>query len=167
MMQPDASRATRAWTRPGTSLSAGRASAGLTIVEILVTLVIIGLMFGPIFAWIVTSSRAIYWGGDETLATIYASDVIEVIRGAPYDAFFWKDEELNMTLQDIYTKHPIPQRDDLKKYDERFTILADVTVAGDIPPKVMKMVRVRVAWKDKSTQNKRELKLVTFYGPPD
>lgn len=152
--------------RPSASSRQLRAARGLTIVEILVTLVIIGIVFGGIFGAVFMGTKQVYWGGDETLATIYGSDIIEVVRGAPYDAFFWKDEELNMTMADLFNKHPIPQRDDLTKYDSRFTILVDVTAAGDLPPAAMKMVRVRVQWKDKQTEARKEIKLVTFYGPP-
>ncbi len=139
---------------------------GMTIVEILVTLVIIGASFTPIIGMLSMSTHKIYWGGDETHATILASDILEVIRGAPYDAFFWKDEEVGMTLQDIFKKHPIPQTHDLDKYDSRFTIIADVTAAGDLPPSQLKRVKVIVTWKDKKTDKPRSIALVSFYGRP-
>ncbi|MBI4866150.1 MAG: hypothetical protein HY816_04285 [Candidatus Wallbacteria bacterium] len=139
---------------------------GLTIVEILITLVLIATVFGGVFVLVMHASMRVYRGGDETLATIYASDIIEVVRGSPYEAFFWKEPELGMTLQDVFKKHPIPQRDDLDKYDKRFTILTDVMQAGDVPPAVLKKVRVTVVWKDRTKDTKHEVKLVTFYGPP-
>lgn len=142
---------------------------GLSIVEVLVTLVVVTLLFGPIFLLLQTSHLRTLRGGDETIATIYATDVIELVRGGPYEAFY-KDgaaAEKDIPLKDVFARSNFFKGYDYSKYDQRFTITVDVGPAGELEPSKMKQVVVRVNWEDKVTKKpaKPGVVMATFYSP--
>jgi hypothetical protein len=150
--------------RPTTSRSPRR---GLTMVEILVTLVVVTFLFIPIFSLIQLAQKMGLRGGDESLATVYAADVIELVRGGPYEAFF-KDggnPDKALPLNEVFARSNFFKGYDWEKYDKRFHITVSVSAAGDIEPAKMKQVVVEVAWDDKVTQKPRGIKLATFYSP--
>lgn len=139
----------------------------LTMVEILVTLVVVTLLFGPIFVLIQTSHLRTLRGGDESIATIYAADVIELVRGGPYEAFFKEGgaAEKGVLLKDVFSRSNFFKGYDAEKYDKRFAITVDIGPAGELEPSKMKQVVVHVAWKDKVTKKPIEIKVATFYPP--
>ena len=146
-----------------------RRRRGLSIVEILVTLVVVTLLFGPIFALLQSSHRRTLRGGDETIATIYAADVIELVRGGPYEAFF-KDggnPDKDVPLKEVFARSNFFKGYDYSKYDDRFTITVDVGPAGELEPSKMKQVTVKVTWEDKVTKSltTNPVILATFYSP--
>lgn len=139
------------------------------MVEILVTLVVISMLFIPMFAMLQSGSRRTLRGGDASLATVYGCDVIELVRGGPYEAFF-KDgaqEEKDLPLRDVFGRSNFFKGYDSSKYDARFTITVDVGKAGDLDPAKMKQVTVKVNWLDKVTNKPTAapVKLITFYSP--
>ena len=143
------------------------ARRALSMVEILVTLVVVTLLFGPIFTLIQWSHLRTLRGGDESIATVYAADVIELVRGGPYESFF-KDggtPEKDLPLKDVFSRSNFFKGYDAEKYDKRFTILVDVGPAGDLEPSKMKQIIVKVGWKDKATKTDKVIKLATFYSP--
>lgn len=151
--------------RPTTSRS--RVRRGLTMVEILVTLVVVTFLFIPIFSLIQMSHLRSLRGGDETIATVYAADIIELVRGGPYEAFF-KDgatPDKMLPLNEAFARSNFFKGYDAEKYDKRFHITVDVGPAGDIEPSKMKCVVVHVAWDDKLTKDTKAIKLATFYSP--
>lgn len=139
----------------------------LTMVEILVTLVVVTLLFGPIFVLIQSSHLRTLRGGDESIATIYAADVIELVRGGPFEAFFKEGgaPEKALPLKDVFARSNFFKGYDSEKYDKRFAITVDVGPAGELEPSKMKQVVVHVAWKDKVTKKPVEIKIATFYPP--
>ena len=139
----------------------------MTMVEILVTLAVVTLMFGPIFALVQQATRRTLRGGDASIATIYAADIIELVRGGPYDAFF-KDgttPDDNIALKDVFARSSFFKGYDPDKYDKRFTIVVDVDKAGELDPAKMKQVTVHVQWVDKVTKATQNVLLCTFYSP--
>lgn len=140
---------------------------GLTLVEILVTLVVVTLLAGPIFAVIQFSHLRTLRGGDESIATVYAADVIELVRGGPYEAFFKEGAapEKDLPLKEVFSRSNFFKGYDAEKYDRRFTITVDVGPAGELEPAKMKCIVVKVAWKDKVTKDRIKIKLATFYSP--
>jgi hypothetical protein len=140
---------------------------GLTLVEILVTLVVVTFLFVPIFALIQMGHLGSLRGGDETIATVYAADIIELVRGGPYEAFF-KDgatPDKGLPLKDVFARSNFFKGYDAEKYSERFHVTVDVGPAGDLEPSKMKQVIVYVAWDDKVTKKPKGIKLATFYSP--
>ena len=140
----------------------------MTMVEVLVTMVIIVLLFGPVFGLIQQGHKRTLRGGDQTIAVIYAADVLELIRGGPYDAFY-KDgsqPEQNLDLKTVFSRSAFFKGYDPAKYDARFDIRVDVGAAGDVPASKLKQVTVWVSWIDKLTKRPaRPIKMVTFYSP--
>jgi len=154
--------------RPPVASPSPRGSrAGFTIIEILITLVLVTLLFIPIVQLMQLGTKRVYRGGDETLATIYAADIIELIRGGPYEAFYenGQKEEKGLDLKEVFGRSPFFKGYDPSSYIDRFTIAVDVGPAGEIPPKKLKQVRVTVAWKERTTENPKSIKMVTFYSP--
>lgn len=140
---------------------------GLTMVEILVTLVVVTFLFVPIFTLIQFSHLRALRGGEETIATVYAADIIELVRGGPYEAFF-KDggtPDKMLPLNEVFARSNFFKGYDWEKYDKKFHITVDVGAAGDIEPSKMKQVIVHVAWDDKMTKRPLSIKLATFYSP--
>jgi hypothetical protein len=137
------------------------------MVEILVTLAILALMFGPLFALIQLSHKRTLRGGDKTIATVYAADIIELIRGGPYDAFLKEGaaEEKGLDLTTVFQRSNFFKGYDVSKYDSRFDVRVDVGPAGDLPRSHMKQVRVTVNWLDTQTKKVDTLKLVSYYSP--
>ena len=137
--------------------------------EILVTLVIVTLLFGPIFTLLTESHRRTLRGGDDTIGTIYATDVIELVRGGPFEAFY-KDgatPEKDLPLKEVFARSNFFKGYDATKYDDRFTITVDVGPAGELEPSKMKQVVVHVTWTDKVTKKltTQAVTLATFYSP--
>jgi hypothetical protein len=138
---------------------------GMSIVEVLVTLVVVTMLFMPIFLLITQSHRRALRGGDETIATVYATDVIELVRGGPYDAFFPEagSPETNLDLRTVFGRSNYFRGYDASRYDDRFTITVDVGRAGEMDPRKLKEVKVKVAWRDKVSNERKAIKVVTFY----
>lgn len=136
---------------------------GLTMVEILITLVVIVAILGPIFLQMRLGTARVYRGGDETLATMYAAEIIETIRGAPYGVFAPNEQE--MTPEQIFKEHNIPEGTDISKYHERFTIRAKVSPVEGYDPLDMKKIEVTVTWEDRTTKRPKSAVLATFYTP--
>lgn len=146
-----------------------RNDRGMSMVEILVTLAVVTLMFGPIFTMLQSSHLRTVRGGDETIATVYAADVIELVRGGPYEAFF-KDggtPDKDVPLKDVFARSNFFKGYDYEKYDKRFTITVDVGPAGELEPAKMKMVTVKVTWEDKVTKKATAAPVImaTYYSP--
>lgn len=137
--------------------------AGLTIVEVLLTLVLVAGVLGPIFVLMSTGTKRGYRGGDETLATLYATEIVETIRGAPFGAFQANDQP--MSLQQIFNEHNVQEGIDISKYEPRFSIQATVSAIPDYDPRDMKKIEVLVGWKDRATGQDKSVVLATFYTP--
>jgi type II secretory pathway pseudopilin PulG len=135
----------------------------MTMVEVLVTLVVIVSIIGPIFAALHQATRRVYRGGDETLATIYGREVLETIRGAPYTAFSPNDQPMNP--EQIFREHNIPEGVDISKYPDRYSIEATVSPVEGYHPTEMKRVKVVVAWNDRTTKKPKNAVFATFYRP--
>lgn len=136
----------------------------MTLVEVLVALAVIVTIFTPIFSLLSTSTIRAYRGGDETVATIYANDVLEIIRGAPYDSFLANDQP--MSLQQVLYEHNIPTGYELDKYEDRFTVSAKVSPVEGYPPEFIKQVTVEATWQSRQKKDKTLfVRLVTFYTP--
>lgn len=118
---------------------------GMTLVEILITLAIVVTIFAPIMSMISLSTLKAYRGGDRTVATIYANDLLEIIRGAPYGAFIANDQW--MTLKQVLYEHNIPTGYFIEKYDDRFSLRAKVTKVEGYPARKIKWVTVECQWK--------------------
>lgn len=136
---------------------------GLTLVEVLVTLVLIVSAIAAIFVVLQTATRRSYRAGEETLATIYASDIMEAIRGAPYGAFPANGQD--MTPRQVFQEHNIPESSDLATYDEQFSILARVSPVEPYDPSEMKKIEVVVSWESRPAGTPKNATLVTFYRP--
>ena len=139
------------------------------MVEILVTLVIVTLLFGPIFGMLISAHRRTLRGGDETIAVVYAADVIELVRGGPFEAFY-KDGQTpdkDLELKDVFSRSNFFKGYDVEKYDKRFHITVDVGAAGELEAAKMKQVTVKVSWEDKVTKRTTDhgVILCTFYSP--
>ena len=143
----------------------------MSLIEILMAIALVIVIFTPIIALMSTATIRAYRGGDETIATIYANDVIEIIRGAPYDSFMPKDNW--MSLQQVLYEHNIPTGYELEKYEDRFTVAAKVSSIEGYPSSLIKQVTVKVSWKPKialRSKKRSEVKdqdviLSTFYTP--
>lgn len=138
------------------------------MVEVLITLVVVTLLFGPIFSLLQGSHRRTLRGGNETIATIYAADVIELVRGGPYEAFY-KDggaPDKDVPLKEVFARSNFFKGYDYSKYDARFNVTVSVAAAGELEPSKMKMVTVRVDWEDKVTKKPANpVVLATYYSP--
>jgi len=140
----------------------------MSLVEILVALAVVITIFTPIFSLLSMATIKAYRGGDETVATIYANDVLEIIRGAPFDAFPPDDQW--MDRKQILYEHNIPTGYELDKYEDRYNLKAKVSEVPGYPPNYIKMVTVQVVFqsrlKGESADKKpKEVTLVTFYTP--
>jgi prepilin-type N-terminal cleavage/methylation domain-containing protein len=122
-----------------------REKTGMTLVEVLITLAIVVTIFAPIMSMISLSTLKAYRGGDRTVATIYANDLLEIIRGAPYDAFVANDQW--MTLKQVLYEHNIPSGYFIDKYDTRFSLRAKVSNVEGYPARKIKWVTVECQWK--------------------
>lgn len=140
-----------------------RRRKAMSMVEVLITLVMVASAFGASFMALSQGTRQVYRGGDETLATIYASEIIETIRGAPYGLFQANDQPMNP--QQIFNEHNIPEGVDISQYSERFGIEATVSTVEGYSPRKMKQVKVVVSWKDRVTKKPKNAVFVTFYSP--
>ncbi len=139
---------------------------GMTLVEVLVTLAVITTLFLPIIIMMQTGTMRVYRSGDETLATIYATDMIEIIRGAPFLAFLpdghWMD------LREIFVENAgrLPSGYDPSRYDPRFIIKVKIAPAGkEYSADSIRMVRVVVQWNQRNTKRPRQREIATFYTP--
>ena len=141
---------------------------GMSLVEILVALAVVVTIFTPIIAMVSMATIRAYRGGDETVATIYANDVLEIIRGAPYEAFMPNDQWMNM--QQILYEHNIPTGYELEKYEKRFVVAAKVSEIEGYPPQLMKQVTVEVKYKPRIKKRGKEdeeksVVLTSFFTP--
>ena len=141
---------------------------GMSLVEILVALAVVVTIFTPIIAMVSLATIRAYRGGDETVATIYANDVLEIIRGAPYESFMPNDTWMNM--HQILYEHNIPTGYELEKYEKRFIVAAKVSEVEGYPPQLMKQVTVEVKYEPRIRQKKkanqeRTVVLTSFYTP--
>ena len=141
----------------------------MTLAEVLVTLAVITGLFVPILVLMQTSTIRVYRSSDETLATIYATDMIEIIRGAPFFAF--KPDGKPMGLREIFIEHAgrIPAGYDPSRYDKRFQIEVKVQPAGmeeDYSTNKIRMVWVAVRWKSRRTGQDKTREIATFYTSP-
>ncbi len=143
--------------------SRGRSRRAMTVIEVMVTLVVVVAVIGQIFVLLRQGFLRVYRGGDETLATVYASEILETIRGAPYAAFAPNGQE--MTPEQIFKEHNIPEGTELENYDPRFVITARVSPIEGYDPRDMKKIEVTVTWDDRSTKKPKSAVLVTFYTP--
>jgi len=124
-------------------------------------------LFAPIFVMMQTGTIRVYRSADDTAATIYATDMIEIIRGAPFHAFL--PDNKPMDLHDIFVKHEgrIPRGYDPTRYDKRFSIRARVAPAGaKYSPDKIRMVEVLVQWTDRRTNKLKDRRVATFFTPP-
>lgn len=138
----------------------------MTLAEILVTLAVITCLFLPIIVMMQTGTIRVYRSADETLATIYATDMVEIIKGAPFLAFLpdghWMD------LREIFVENAgrIPSGYDPTRYDPRFIIKVKVTPAGkEYSADKIRMVRVVVQWDQRNTKKPKQREVATFYTP--
>jgi prepilin-type N-terminal cleavage/methylation domain-containing protein len=145
---------------------------GMTLLEILLTLVIISILFVPILNLIQQGSKRSYRGGDMTLATIYAADIMELIRGGPYEAFFpdGEKEDKDLTLKEVFGRSNFFKGYDPENYkSDRFEIRVDVGPAGKLSPKKMKQARIKIQWSERDPGRKdpikHEIRMVCFYSP--
>lgn len=136
---------------------------GMSMVEVLITLVLITSVIGAIFMALTQGTRRIYRGGDETQATIYASEIIETIRGAPFGVFQANDQP--MTPAQIFNEHNIPEGVDISSYPRRFRIEATVSAVEPYSPDKLKQVKVVVSWDDRASKLPKSAVFVTFYTP--
>jgi hypothetical protein len=140
----------------------------MTMVEILITMVLVVLIFSAIFQLVQISHRRTLRGGDLTIATIYAADVLELVRGGPYEAFFKDGQtpEKDLDLKTVFSRSSFFKGYDPGKYDSRFDIRVSVGPAGEMPPSKLKQVSVTVTWKERLTGRiPHPVKMVTFYSP--
>lgn len=136
---------------------------GMTLVEILLTMVMITLVVGAIFTTARQGTMHVYRGGDETLATIYAAEIIETIRGAPFSTFAANGQP--MTPEQVFQEHNIPEGVDISQYPPRFRIEATVSPVEPYSPSKIKHVKVIVNWDDRASQKTKSAIFNTFYTP--
>lgn len=136
---------------------------GMTLVEILLTMVLITLVVGAIFTTARQGTIQVYRGGDETLATIYAAEIVETIRGAPFATFAANGQP--MTPEQIFREHNIPEGVDISQYPDRFRLEATVGPAEPYAPTKMKHIKVIVNWDDRASGNTKSAIFNTFYTP--
>ncbi len=139
----------------------------MSLIEILVALAVVVTIFTPIIALVSMATIRAYRGGDDTVATIYGNDVLEIIRGAPYEAFMPNDQWMNM--QQILYEHNIPTGYELEKYEKRFVVAAKVSEVEGYPPTLMKQITVEVKFPPRKKRPKKDefrtIVLTTFYTP--
>ncbi len=140
-----------------------RGRTAFTLVEVLITLLLAVMIFSPIYLMLSHGSIRAYRGSDRNQATIYASDVIEIIRGAPYDAFPPDDKELS--LEDILKNPAVFGDYDAEGFDPRFRITARVSPLEGYDPNKLKKVLVEVAWKSRLSRKGRKIVMCTICSP--
>ena len=125
-----------------------RSNSGMTLVEVLITLAIVVTIFAPIMSMISLGTLKAYRGGDRSVATICANDLLEIIRCAPYGSFVANDQW--MTLKQVLYEHNIPTGYFIDKYEDRFTLRAKVSEVEGYPPRKIKWVTVECQWKKRT-----------------
>ncbi len=135
----------------------------MTMVEVLITLVMVTITIGAIFTALSQGTRIAYRGGDESLATVYATGIIETIRGAPFGTFEANEQPMN--LEQVFNEHNIPAGVDLSEYPSRFQFEATVSPVEGYSPSRMKQVKLVVSWSDRATKKTKSAVFVTFYTP--
>lgn len=148
--------------RPSLSVRPSSSRGAFTILEILFGLVLFSLLFGAFMLLSRQGVLQIYKGGDETLATIYASEILETIRGAPFNAFPAND--LPMNLEQIFREHNVPEGVEFENYVEYMNVEAKVSPVPGYDPAKIKQVQVVVAWNDRANNDlPKNVRLITFY----
>lgn len=77
----------------------GRGASGLTLVEVLISLAIVGLVFGSIIQGYITSGKVTEWSGYSLAAQSLAVQTLEQVRSATWDPQMNKCEVTNIPMR--------------------------------------------------------------------
>jgi prepilin-type N-terminal cleavage/methylation domain-containing protein len=121
--------------------------AGFTLMEVVISMLIMGLAFGGILVAYMQSANRAEWAGYSLAAQAQAVQMMEQFRAASWDtlAIPQVDQTTNIAAVTAYTLD-IPISGTNAIWMTNYTSISTLTLATNNPPTQVKMIRVDAVW---------------------